>query len=79
MTEMHKQYYAKRGQILVKNLKSRHFDAWYCATRQEALEKALELIPQGATVGWGGVMSAHQIGLVEALNAGDYRAIDRDK
>lgn len=79
MTEMHKQYYAKRGQILVKNLKSRHFDAWYCATRQEALEKALELIPQGATVGWGGVMSAHQIGLVEALNAGVYRAIDRDK
>ena len=79
MTDMHKEYYAKRGQILVKNLKSRHFDAYYCSTRQEALEKALELIPQGASIGWGGVMSAHQIGLVEALNAGDYRAIDRDK
>ena len=79
MTQMHKEYYAKRGQVLVKNLKSRHFDAYYCDTKEEALEKALELIPQGATVGWGGVMSAHQIGLVEALNAGDYRAIDRDK
>ena len=79
MTDMHKEYYAKRGQMLVKNLKSRHFDAYYCATRQEALEKALELIPKGATIGWGGVMSAHQIGLVEALNAGEYRAIDRDK
>ena len=23
-------YYKKRGEILVKNLKARHFDAWYC-------------------------------------------------
>ena len=79
MTEMHKKYYEKRGAILVKNLKSRHFDAYYCATKEEALEKALELIPNGATVGWGGVLSAHQIGLVEALHQGDYRPIDRDK
>ena len=79
MTDMHKQYYEKRGRILVKNLKSRHFDAYYCATKAEALEKALELIPNGAPVGWGGVMSAHQIGLVEALHQGDYRPIDRDK
>lgn len=79
MTEMHKRFYGKRGQTLVKNLKSRHFDAYYCATKAEALEKALDLIPNGATVGWGGVMSAHQIGLVEALHQGDYRPIDRDQ
>ena len=24
-------YYEKRGNILVKNLKSRHFEAYYCA------------------------------------------------
>lgn len=79
MTEMHRKCYEKRGAILVKNLKSRHFDAYYCATKQEALAKALELIPEGATVGWGGVLSAREIGLVEALNAGNYRALDRDK
>lgn len=79
MTEMHKKYYEKRGAILVKNLKSRHFDAYYCATKEEALAKALELIPKGATVGWGGVMSAHEIGLIKALNEGDYNAIDRDQ
>ena len=71
-------YYEKRGQILVKNLKKRHFDAFYCANKEEALAKALELIPQGARVGWGGVMSAHEIGLVKALNEGNYDAIDRD-
>lgn len=72
-------YYEKRGRILVKNLQSRHFDAYYCNTKEAALKQALALIPEGATVGWGGVRSAHQIGLVEALNSGPYRAIDRDK
>ncbi len=78
MNEQMKKYFEKRGQILVKNLKSRHFDAWYCENRRQALEKALELIPEGASVGWGGALSAQQIGLMDALRAGNYRAIDRD-
>ena len=77
MVEPKKKYYEKRGQILVKNLRSRHFEAYYCADRQEALSKALELIPQGSSVGWGGALSAQQIGLQEALLAGNYAAIDR--
>ena len=72
-------YYEKRGNILVKNLKSRHFDAYYCATKEDALEKALELIPEGASIGWGGAMSCQQIGLTDAVNNGPYRAMDRDK
>ena len=79
MVEPFKKYYQKRGQILVKNLKSRHFDAWYCEDKASALEKALELIPEGSTVGWGGALSAQQIGLMDAVNAGNYRAIDRDQ
>lgn len=79
MSNIQKSYYEKRAQALIKNLKSRHFDAYYCATKPEALAKALELIPEGSTVGWGGVMSAHEIGLVDALNSGNYNAIDRDR
>jgi L-lactate utilization protein LutB len=78
MTEMHKKVYAKRGEILVKNLKKRHFDAYFCETKEDALTKALELIPEGATVGWGGAMSAREIGLLDALNAGNYLALDRE-
>jgi hypothetical protein len=37
----------------------------------------LELIPEGCTVGWGGALSAEQIGLMEALKAVNYNAIDR--
>ena len=39
MTDPKQKYYEKRGQILVKNLRSRHFDAYYCADKAEALEK----------------------------------------
>ena len=70
-------YYEKRGNILVKNLQSRHFDAYYCANKEEALAKALELIPEGASVGWGGAMTCEQIGLMNALKEGNYRAMDR--
>ena len=79
MSSPKEKYYNKRGELLVKNLKSRHFDAYYCETREQALEKALELIPKGATVGWGGALSAKQIGLIDAMNDGEYNAIDRDK
>ena len=72
-----KSYYDHRGPVLVKNLQSRHFDAYYCSTKAEALEKALELIPKGSTIGWGGCMSAEQIGLIEAVKAGEYTCIDR--
>lgn len=71
-------YYEKRGKILVKNLKSRHFEAYYCNNKQEALQKALEVIPTGASVGWGGAKSAAGIGLLEAVSAGDYHALDRE-
>lgn len=78
MTEFEKQYYEKRGQVLVKNLNARHFEAYYCADKEEALRKALELIPEGSTVGWGGALSATQIGLIDAVKNGNYTCIDRD-
>ena len=77
MTTPKQMYYEKRAQILVKNLQSRHFDAYYCDNREEALKKALELIPEESVVGWGGALSAEQIGLMDAIHAGNYEAIDR--
>ncbi len=79
MTEPKKKYYEKRAQVLLKNLRSRNFEAYYCETKEQALERALALIPQGASVGWGGAMSAQEIGLLDAVNAGNFQAIDRDK
>lgn len=72
-----KMFYEKRGQLLVKNLKGRHFDAYYCEDQAAALRKALELIPADATVGWGGATSAVQIGLIDAVRSG-YQVYDRE-
>lgn len=78
MEEAKRKFYDKRGQILVKNLQSRQFDAYYCQTKEQALEKALELIPRGASVGWGGSVSAKEIGLMDAVRNGYYCPIDRE-
>lgn len=34
------------GKTLVENLEKRHFEAYYCPTAAEALEKAVSLIPE---------------------------------
>ena len=78
MNGYQKAYYRKRGEALVKNLQKRHFDAFYCDNASDALAKALELIPERARVGWGGAMSAQQIGLIDAVKSGNYSVIDRE-
>lgn len=73
----------KRNELLaqkvIKGLISRNMSGYYANDRNEALKLALELIPEGAAVTMGGAMSAHEIGLVDALQAGNYEFIDRDK
>lgn len=72
-------YYEKRAQVLIKNLQNRHFEAYYCPTKDLALERALSLIPREAKVGWGGALSAQQIGLLDAICNGDFCALDRER
>ncbi len=66
------------AQKVIDGLKSRNMSGYYAASKEDALKKALELIPNGASVTMGGAMSAHEIGLVEAVKKGDYNFIDRD-
>lgn len=72
----------KRNELLaqkvIKGLESRNMSGYYASNKEEALKKALELIPEGSSISMGGAMSAHEIGLVEALKEGDYHFIDRD-
>ena len=63
---------------VMKGLESRNMSAYYAADRDAAKAIALSLIPEGASVTMGGAMSAHEIGLVAALKAGNYNFIDRD-
>ncbi len=68
----------KLAQKVIKGLESRNMTGYYAATKEEALQKALELIPQGSSIAMGGCMSAHEIGLVDKIKSPEYRFIDRD-
>ena len=67
----------KLAEKIIAGLKSRHMEGFYAETREEALKQALALIPEGASVSWGGTMSAAEIGLLDAVKNGNYHVIDR--
>ena len=66
------------AQKVIKGLQSRNMTGYYVQTKEEALELALSLIPEGSTVTMGGGMSVIEIGLVDALKNGNYNYIDRE-
>ena len=72
----------KRNELLaqkvIKGLESRNMSGYYAANKEEALKKALELIPEGSVVTMGGAMSAREIGLVDAVKSGNYNFIERE-
>ena len=66
------------AQKVIKGLESRSMNGYYAASKEEALQIALSLIPEGSSFTMGGAMSAHEIGLVNAVKTGNYHFIDRD-
>lgn len=67
------------AQTVIKGLESRNMTGYYAADKGEALKLALEIIGEGSSVAMGGCRSAHEIGLVDALQAGNYNYIDRSQ
>ena len=71
----------KRNELLaqkvIKGLESRNMAGYYAADKEAALAQALDIIGEGSSIGMGGCMSAQEIGLVDALKAGNYHFIDR--
>ena len=69
----------KLAQVVIKGLQSRNMTGYYAADKEEALAQALKLIGEESSVAMGGCESAHEIGLVKALQEGNYQYIDRSK
>ncbi len=68
------------GAKMVKAMLRRHFDAYYCATASEAKAKVNELIPDGASVTWGGTMTVRDMDIPKMLQErGTLKVWDRDK
>ena len=73
----------KRNELLaqkvIKGLGTRNMTGYYAKDKEEALQIALSLIPEGSTSTMGGGMSVIEIGLVKALKEGNYNFIDRNE
>lgn len=65
------------GATLVANMQRRGFEAYYCADKEAALAKALELIPATDVVSWGGSATIAEVGLLDAVKRRN-PVIDRD-
>ena len=55
------------GKKVVAALVKNRYDAVYVATKEEAVQSALEIIPTKTSIGFGGSMTRVEIGLVEKL------------
>ena len=64
---------------IIKNLKRRHMEGFYCATAEKAVEKVSELIKDGSSVTWGGTMTIRDLGIPQYLKErGTLEVLDRD-
>ena len=71
-------YYENIANTIIKNLNKRQMEGYYCPNSELALEKALELIPKGSSIGWGGSETLLEIGLIDAIQNDNYIIINRD-
>ena len=72
-----KQYYENTAKTIIANLEKRQMKGWYCEDSAAAVQKVLELMPEHASVTWGGTMTMEECGLTNALKKGNYTLIDR--
>ena len=67
------------AQTIIKNLKVRHIEGYYCASAQEAVQKVSDLIEDGSSVTWGGTMTVRDLGIPDFLKKrGTLNVLDRD-
>ncbi len=73
------QYNKLVSEKVIKTMESRGIEAFYCESKEAALKKILELIPDESSVAWGGSESIKELGLISALYDGNYNLLDRAK
>lgn len=78
MTDFIKIRNEKLAKKVAENLAKRHFEAYFVQTKEEALKKAIELIPKTDTISWGGSTSVVETGLINYLKENNYKLINRD-
>ena len=65
-------------QKLLDALKKRNINGYFVSNRDEAVKKAVEMIPENSSVGFGGSVTLEQIGILDLLRRRkDFELLDR--
>ena len=70
--------YENLAATVIKNMEKREIEGYFAADKKAALELLLTLIPEGASIGYGGSVTLSEIGAFEALSGEKYKLINRD-
>ncbi len=72
-----KQHYnALLAEKVIREFNSHNIQGFYFETKEEALKKVLEIIPEDSVVSWGGSSTLNEIGLIDSLKKGKYNILD---
>lgn len=63
---------------ILESLKHKNIEGYYFETCDEMTKDILSRIPENSTVSWGGSLSIEESGLIDALQQGPYRLLDRE-
>ena len=80
MSNVLKTTYEQQARSVIKALEKRNMRGYYCPDCTAAVKLADELIPENATVAFGGSVSVNESGVMDMLQErSDIRLIDRSK
>ena len=65
------------AESIIKNLNQRNMEGYFCEDSTACVKKILEIMEDGAVIGWGGSQSIAECGLMDAIHNGRYTLIDR--
>jgi len=69
--------FALTAKSIIKELDKRNMEGYFCENSEEAVKLVLSLLPEKATISWGGSETIKECGLMDAIKAGDYNLLDR--
>lgn len=75
--DFRKEAFKQTAQSIIKWLEKRNMEGYYFETKEDAVKAALEMMPAGSVVSWGGTVTLTESGMMDALKAGNYQLIDR--
>jgi L-lactate utilization protein LutB len=64
---------------LIKNWQKRNILGFYCAAKEQAVDKILEIIPLTSSVGASGSQTLEQLGIINRLQARGNKVINQNK